>query len=75
MATKEIEASNQPNTSISFPSLHLAFDQELITSDLTDEVVEIMTMKNTSQFRFIHDKNSGPLRLKTKYGSWNGLFQ
>ena len=57
--TKALEALSQPNKSILYPLLQLASDQELISSDLIDELVEVMTMKSTSQFIFIHDKNLG----------------
>ena len=43
-------------------------NHKFFSSDLIDALVEIMSMKNTIEFEFIHDKNSGPNHFKTVTG-------
>ena len=80
--TKAIESLSQPKISFSNPTSKLTFDHKVISSDFIDELVEIMTLKNTIQFRLIPDENSTPkhsitvtgipfLKLKKNYGVSN----
>ena len=62
---KANKALNRPNISYLNPLLEIAFDRKIISFDLIDELLEIMTKKNTSYFGLKRDKNSGLVFSKT----------
>ena len=55
-ATKAVEALNQPKKSHLIKSLQKAFGQILNFFDFIADLAEVMTVKNTSYFRTIHDR-------------------
>ena len=66
--TEASVALNQAKISSLISSLHLAFHQKTNGSHLPDELGESMTVKNTNDFRFMHDENSGFNFLKPFLG-------
>ena len=65
---KTNEAWSQLIVSFLNPSVQLAFDWEITSSGSVDELVELLTMKNTSHFTFTNDKISELSHFKTVTG-------